>query len=132
LATFVDTSALYPLIVADDPDHAAVREAFAGLQVEREQLLTHSYVLAESIALLQRRVGLVAVRRLADLLPLLSVHWIDRDMHERAFEGVLASDRRAVSFVDRVSFLLMRDLGMSRAFALDADFAEQGFEVIPD
>jgi predicted nucleic acid-binding protein len=30
-----------------------------------------------------------------------------------------------------VSFVLMRELAISRAFTLDADFAAEGFEVLP-
>lgn len=131
MATFVDTSAIYPLIVADDPDHAAVRAALEALRTDDEHLVTHSYVLSEAIALLQRRVGLAAVQRLAEVVPLLSIRWIDRDLHDRAFHALLASDRRSVSFVDEVSFLVMREAGAARALSLDRDFAVEGFEVIP-
>jgi predicted nucleic acid-binding protein len=131
LATYVDTSALYALIVAGDPDHADARVTLAELQAERDPLVTHSYAVAETIALLQRRVGLEGVRRLSALLPLLTIRWVDRELHERVLEAVLASDRRSVSFVDRISFTVMRDLGMKRAFSLDADFVDEGFEVIP-
>jgi predicted nucleic acid-binding protein len=44
---------------------------------------------------------------------------------------VLVAGRRKVSLVDWTSFLVMRRRGISTAFALDSDFAAEGFEVIP-
>jgi predicted nucleic acid-binding protein len=36
-----------------------------------------------------------------------------------------------VSLVDRTSFELMRALHIRRAWTVDADFATEGFEVVP-
>ena len=38
---------------------------------------------------------------------------------------------RAYSLADAVSFVLMRELAISRSFTLNADFAAEGFEVVP-
>jgi predicted nucleic acid-binding protein len=94
-----------------------------------EPLLTTSYVVLETIALLQRRLGLVAVRAFReDAMRPLAVHWVGQDEHE-ALAELLWVDRRGVSLVDHVSFLAMRRLGIARAFAFDGDFPVQGFEV---
>lgn len=45
--------------------------------------------------------------------------------------ALLAPNRREVSLVDCVSFAIMRQRAMTRAFTLDAHFAEQGFECAP-
>jgi predicted nucleic acid-binding protein len=39
-----------------------------------------------------------------------------------------ASNR--VSLVDHTSFIVMRSLGISRAFAFDDDFAREGFALV--
>ena len=39
--------------------------------------------------------------------------------------------RRKVSFVDWVSFEVMRRAGVASAFAFDADFETQGFRTVP-
>jgi predicted nucleic acid-binding protein len=44
---------------------------------------------------------------------------------------MLVAGRRSVSLVDWTSFLVMRRRGISTAFALDPDFAVEGFEVMP-
>ncbi len=128
---FVDTSALLALLDRDDEFHAAAANALPGLASE-EGLLTHEYVLLEATALAQRRLGIGVVRRLADdLLPLLEVVWVGEVLHAEAREALLAAGRRNVSLVDWTSFLVMRKHGVRRAFTFDADFAVEGFEVVP-
>ncbi|MFQ5796560.1 MAG: type II toxin-antitoxin system VapC family toxin [Candidatus Bipolaricaulia bacterium] len=93
-------------------------------------LLTHSYVLVETFALVQRRLGLEAVRALHhDLIPVLDVVWVDGDLHQMAAEALLASGSRSVSLVDRVSFALMRRQDIRTAFVFDDDFTREGFEI---
>jgi predicted nucleic acid-binding protein len=128
----VDTAALYALIDAADPNHRRATAALQELRVSDESLLTHEYVVVETTALLQRRLGLEAVRRLVDdLLPLVEIAWVDEPTHVEAREALLAGGRRAVSLVDWVSFLVMRRHGVRRAFTFDDDFAVEGFEVLP-
>jgi len=41
------------------------------------------------------------------------------------------STEQHASFVDQVSFVVMRDAGIATAFAFDRDFHRAGFEVVP-
>ncbi len=128
----VDTAALYALIDAADPNNRRATAAMRDLHVSGESLLTHEYVVVETTALLQRRLGLGAVRRLVDdLLPLIEIAWVDERLQAEAREAMLAAGRRTVSLVDWVSFLVMRRHGVRRAFTFDQDFAVEGFEVLP-
>ncbi len=129
----VDTAAFYALLDRADPAHPAAVAAFEQLRAVDATLVTHQYVLVETTALLQRRLGMAAVRRFTDdLLPLAEVVWIDAELHAQAREALLAADRRDVSLVDRVSLLVMRRLGIGQAFTFDADFTAEGFEVVPE
>ena len=97
-----------------------------------EQLLVHNYILVETIALTQTRLGLEAVRVLRDeLFPVLTVEWVDARLHAEAFAALVATERRVVSLVDHVSFELMRRRNVRQALALDRHFRERGFELIP-
>ena len=96
-------------------------------------LLTTSYVLLETAALVQKRIGLHAVRALHDdVTPVLTVDWIAEDSHMRGVEATLFAARRALSVVDCVSFRSMRQHRIDTAFTFDAHFREQGFTVIPE
>jgi predicted nucleic acid-binding protein len=132
MSVFVDTSALYAILVRSEEDHERVVEVFRELLGERRRLVSSNYVLVETCALLQHRFGLVAVRDLENrIVPLLQVHWIDEGLHRRAVERLFSTDRRDVSLVDCASFVLMETEGLQEAMALDQDFEDQGFHVIP-
>lgn len=94
---------------------------------------THSYIIVESCALVQRRLGPDAVRVLLDaFIPSLSVLYVDEALHQRAAAAYLAAlAKRGVSFVDRVSFEMMRHLALDGAFVFDDDFGHEGFQTVP-
>lgn len=131
MSVFVDTSALYAALDRDDENHSAAAQAFSAL-LRSETLVTHDYVVLESTALLQRRLGMEAVRALVDdVLPAFELVFVDEPLHRAAVAGLLAAGARDVSLVDWASFELMRRLGLTEAFAFDEDFGRQGFRVLP-
>lgn len=132
MTTFVDTSALIALLDGSETKHAACARAWTKLLADDESLVTSSYVLVETYALAQRRLGIDAVRTLTtDYVPLLAVDWIDETVHGAGLASLLTANRRELSLVDCVSFEIMRRRDISKAFTLDADFAKQGFNVTP-
>jgi len=130
--TFIDSSAFYAYLDARDENHQLARETLTELIEARDDLVTHNYVVVESSALIQRRLGAEAVRVFFDdVLPATRVLWIDEPMHRLALAAMLGSLTRGVSLVDWTSFVTMRELGIDRAFVFDADFESQGLQVIP-
>jgi predicted nucleic acid-binding protein len=129
---FVDTSAFFALLDADDHHRDRASAHLLDVIDGGIDLLTHEYVVVEATALIQRRLGLGALRRFVDdLLPLVEVAWVDESLHVEAREALLAAGRRTVSLVDWTSFLVMRRHGVRRAFTFDPDFGVAGFEVVP-
>jgi predicted nucleic acid-binding protein len=132
MTTFVDTSALLALLDADEAHHQPSAAVWRDLLEHDEWLVTSNYVLVEAYALVQRRLGMDAVRVLSrHFVPMMEVDWLDEKTHEAAVAALLTAGRRNLSLVDCSSFELMRRRGLVRAFALASDFAEQGFEVVP-
>jgi predicted nucleic acid-binding protein len=126
---FVDTSALYALLDEDDSNHAAAAEAFARLQ--GSDLVTHAYVLVETLALVSRRLGWEAVVRLTDgLLEVVSVVPVDAATHDSALAAFRDAGASRISFVDRTSFAFMRSNRLAAAFAFDSHFVSAGFEQV--
>lgn len=131
MTVFVDTSALFALLDSDSDEHRSATRAFERL-VEQEDLVSHNYVILEAIALVHRRLGVDAVTDLLrELLPIIEMDWVDRAMHAALVEAWLADAGPRVSFVDRVSFEVMRSRGIAMAFAFDRDFQRAGFSVVP-
>jgi predicted nucleic acid-binding protein len=127
---FIDTSAIYASADVADPNHGtAVRRLEAILQA-REDLLTHNYVLVEATALLQARLGLSAALKLAHGADAFVIEWVDEALHAAGVEALERSQKRQVSLVDHISFLVMRRRGVETAFAFDPDFAAAGFQLV--
>jgi len=129
---FADTSAFYALLDGDDRFHRAAADAFSQLSPDNTLMLTSSYVLLETVALLQNRLGLAAVTKWkTEFQGILEIVWIDRQLHEEAVIALIAANKPAISLTDWASFLIMRERGIETAFSFDRHFAQQGFQLVP-
>lgn len=134
MRTFVDTSAFFALLADDDSRHEESLRWLDDVATgeKDEHLITHSYVVVESTSLIHARLGIAAVRAfLEHVLPVCEIRFVHPELHARATSAYLAALGRRPSFVDRVSFELMRGEGVERAFAFDRDFVREGFEAVP-
>lgn len=111
--------------------HKRAATAWRRLLEAAEPLICSNYVLVEAFALIQNRFGIQAIRSFQDdVVPVLEVLWVDETVHDAAVTALLTAGRRALSLVDCTSFELMRRNGLTRVFAFDRDFADQGFASI--
>lgn len=123
----LDTSGLFCLFHGDEPYHVSARAAYKAA-VKR---LTHSYVLAEFVALAEtRRLPRPAVLRyLRDLLlnPTIEVVWVDRELNDLSMALLFKRLDKTYSLCDAVSFILMRQRGLNEALTTDGHFEQEGF-----
>jgi predicted nucleic acid-binding protein len=126
---FLDTSAVYAWADVADPNHRAAIRHLQSILASGEELLTTNYVLVESMALLQARLGVAAAVRLAKDSTTFVIEWVDDDLHAAGVRELERSRDRRVSLVDHVSFLVMRGRRVARAFAFDRDFTSAGFRL---
>lgn len=132
MSVFIDTSAFFALLDADDENHGASASAWRAMMASEEHLVTTNYVLVETFALLQSRLGLRAVREFQeDVVPVLHVEFVTPETHRLGIAALLSASRRGLSFVDCVSFEVMRELGMKSAFTFDGQFHAYGFSAVP-
>jgi uncharacterized protein len=128
---YVDTSALLAIVDTKDINNRAATE-FWQIQVTQANFLINNYTMVESIAIIQNRLGLKAVRTLIEeILPVIEIDWLDPKQHETAVSSVLTANRRNLSLVDCSSFETMRRLYIQTVFTFDEHFKEQGFTVVP-
>lgn len=129
---FVDTSAFFAVLDADDENHDAAKQMWEDLLAQEAVLVCSNYVLVETLALVQHRLGIPAVRVFQeDIMPVLNIEWVDEPLHQVGIASVLAAARRELSLVDCVSFEIMRRSGIKTAFVFNHHFDEQGFECLP-
>lgn len=132
MSTFVDTSAFLAVLDADDLNHNIAKDTWTALISREEALTCTNYVLIETLALLQNRLGMGAVRTFQeDIFSLLIVEWVDEAGHRAGVNALLIAARKKLSLVDCISFDSMRRLGIKSAFVFDQHFKEQGFKCLP-
>ncbi len=129
---FVDTSVFLAVLDRSDRNHSAAKAGWIEMLGGKDVLVSHNYVLVETSAVVLRRLGLEAVRVFErDVVPVLHLVWVTREVHEAAAGAYLVAGRRNLSLVDCVSFEIMRRTGLRRAFTFDHHFAEYGYEITP-
>ena len=100
------------------------------LSVEAD-LWTHNYVVLETTAVMQRKLGLhPTLLFLSELSDIATVRWVLPDIHDQAIEILTDRNVRTLSLVDCISFVLMENYGSTTAFGFDSDFLSEGFELL--
>ncbi len=131
MMVYVDTSALIAVLNANDEFHSIAAAIWVGLLDQDACLVTSSFVLVETYALVKNRLGMNAVRTLANsILPLIEINWIDNHLYQQTIMTYLTANRRQLSIVDCSSFVVMHHFNIEKAFTFDDHFREQGFEIL--
>jgi uncharacterized protein len=132
---FVDTSAWLALADRHDRDHTrtlAVSRLIARGEYGKQ--VTTNYVTTETLTLVRRRLGLSAAVALAKTFAEsdeVRVFWIEPVHHAEAVQLMAAHTDKVWSLTDCTSFVVMRALQIRQALALDDDFTQAGFSVVP-
>jgi len=123
----VDTSGFLCLIHRDEIEHNNAMRLYS----ETRFSLTHSYILDEFVALantrkLPRHQSLKFSRQiLSDAT--IEVVWVDPALHDSALSLLENRMDKTYSLCDAVSFVLMRERGISQALTTDRHFEQEGF-----
>jgi len=93
--------------------------------------LTHNYVIAEYVALANaRRFPRSSILNfIVDLVsnPDIETLWVDETIHQAAVELLTLRQDKTYSLCDAVSFVLMRQRGISESLTTDRHFEQEGF-----
>ncbi|MBN1315076.1 MAG: hypothetical protein JXA42_06395 [Anaerolineales bacterium] len=104
MSIFVDTSALYAILDAEDKNHQLARKNVGN------------YILIESFALFRHWLGLDALGSLQKVIvPILRIEWVNEELHQSGVAAQLTAASRKLRLVDCVSFEIMRvhDIGIA-------------------
>ena len=128
---FVDTSAWFAYANRADREHEAIKEVLASFQ---GRLVTSNFVFDETITYCANRLGHRTATLLGNhLLTAQSIDLVRVQPDDELAAWNLFKERtdKQYSLTDCTSFTLMRRLRLTTALALDDDFTQEGFEVLP-
>ena len=128
---FVDTSAFYSELNPRDALHANAVATFTSIVAESRLLVTSNLVVAETHALILRRMGRDIAAGWLERMEDFNIVFETEEDSEAAQDIIARHDDKDFSYADAVSFALMERLGIGVAFAFDDDFRQYGLEVIP-
>jgi len=134
---FVDTSAWDALADKADKDHLSAlrfRDKIAG----ECKLVTSNYILDELYTLLLMNVGYqptIDYKEKLDILiaeHVLDVIWIDHELAKRGWDVFEQYNvDKQWSFTDCMSYVVMKESGITEVFAFDHHFEQMGFILLP-
>jgi predicted nucleic acid-binding protein len=124
---FVDTSGFYAILDSNDPFHESAVASFERAGEKDWSLWTTNYVVHETCALVQHRLGWDAVDHLLDiLLPVCEIEYVDRALHSLGELRCRRERLRRLSLTDCVSLEFMRLRLIAEAIASDDHFTRSG------
>jgi predicted nucleic acid-binding protein len=131
---FADSSGFIAAFDARDERHASAASAWRALVEAKEPLLTTELVLAETVTHLRRRGGWQASRRAGEAIlrsRVIQMICPDRQLLDAAWREFLRDADPKLSLCDALSFVVMREHGVTRALTFDRHFAAAGFTLVP-
>ena len=131
---FVDTSAWFSLADKTDHYHQQAITLFPKLLKGYPCLTTTNLVIAETYILIRRALGhqpAIAFLENIAASPRVTKIYSDRELEKAAEEILRKFQDQEFSFVDAVSFSLMKKHGIGEAFSFDLHFKIAGFILLP-
>jgi len=123
----IDTSGLLCLHYPTEPLHSLACTAYKRGTVK----LTHSYIIAEYVALANaRRFPRSSILTFViDLLdnPDIEMVWINESLYRKAIDLLMIRQDKSYSLCDSISFILMRERSINEALTTDRHFEQEGF-----
>jgi predicted nucleic acid-binding protein len=133
-AVFVDTGYLLALEIANDQHHQAAVQHGQQIVTEIPRLMTTSYVFDEVVTFFNSRGHHAKAVEVGNTLlrsPSVQLIHVDEGLFYEAWAYFQQHQDKDYSLTDCISFIVMRRLGISTAFAFDQHFVQAGFTRAP-
>lgn len=123
----IDTSGFFSVYSEADRNHVQAQKIYA----ESWFRVTTNYVLDEYVALasargLSRKATLVFSEEIL-YDKTVEIVWVDEELHTRAVELLKKRPDKNYSLCDAVSFVIMRQRGITDSLTTDKHFEQEGF-----
>ncbi len=130
---FWDTHGFFALLSSDDKSHKRVVEVMKELAEARAPGITTDWVVGETCTLLSARKKSHLISRFLSSTShsrALRIERIGEQRFEAAKSLLLKRQDRGYSFTDCTSFVVMKELGLSKAMTDDEHFKREGLDAM--
>ena len=130
---FVDTSAWFAIQATSDGNHERAKKALPFALGNFRMLVTSNWVVGETYTLLRTAIGYYEARRFLDSInasPRLKTVFASPEQERRAYLLLHKYRDHAFSFVDALSFCIMKSEDIQTAFSYDSHFTVAGFSLV--
>jgi uncharacterized protein len=131
---FVDSSAWIALADINDLHHIGAASAYPNVLKNHKRLITSNLVVAETYVVLQRELGHKAAMGFLQRInasPRILKTWSNESIEAEAEQMLLKYSDQDFSYVDAISFVIMKRHKIHKAFCFDRHFVTAGFTNIP-
>ena len=131
---FVDTGAWFALADKSDQYHSKAVKIYPKLLISYNNLKTTNLVIAETYNLIRRSLGhQAAITFLENIAasPRVIKVYSDNILEEKADKILRKYQDQNFSYTDAVSFAVMKQYVIQKAFSFDQHFVTEGFTKIP-
>ncbi len=131
---FVDTGAWLAVIDPKDQYHQPASVFYRQVLRAHRHLITTNLVVAETYVNLRRSLSHAAAIGFLDTIEQslrIECAWSRPDLEDQARQILRQYADQDFSYVDAVSFALMREMEITEAFAFDRHFVTAGFVCVP-
>lgn len=97
----------------------------------RVSLVTNSYVLSETMGLVQHRIGYARLQEFMDGIGVVTVIYVTERHQQAGWARVQQVGARHFTIVDATSVVMAAELGITECVGLDAEFERQGLKLLP-
>lgn len=130
---FIDTSALIALMNKKDQFHARAIDILALITKGNNDLIISSHVFAETVTRIARKVSAKQAILAGNIIrnnDRIKIIIPQENLIDDAWRIFQKYQDQTFSFVDCISFALMKELRLTKAFAFDKHFKIIGFETL--
>lgn len=116
----VDSDAFVGFMSQQDANHQAAAQLFEMAREKQLQLVTTSFVIAETATVLSARAGQALARQFLDFVEAFPTVHISEELQKEALQSFRQQQNKRTSVVDCANVVVMRRLGVTKIFSFDA------------
>lgn len=127
---FVDTSLFVSIFEEDDDRHDEAMQLFEAAMAQKLCVVISDYIFDECITAVNSRADHGTAVKAGEFIlgsNIIELVWLQEDLKLKAWDFFVKHDDKGYSFTDCTSFVLMKEMNLTRYLGFDKHFQQAGF-----